>query len=99
MTAVNRKSQDDPNAINRATRRSIIAGCRPLLDREFKRGWAMAAAHLMRAFDEPSMAYDILAHAGITTSADVKLLALESFDTVPLYAVLRSENLNGYRRK
>lgn len=56
-------------------------------------GWAMAASQVMRLFDEPGIAYDLMSTAGIRTRADVRKLKLEKFDTDPLHAVLKQQGV------
>lgn len=59
--------------------------------RAFIDGWALAASQVMRVFDQPTIAYELMRAAGITTRADIRKLKLEKFDTGPLYKVLKSE--------
>lgn len=61
----------------------------------FTQGYAVAAAHVKRSFDEPGIAYDLLATAGITTLADVRALKLMPFDNKQLRIIIKSEAPNG----
>ncbi len=80
-------------SLNDDTRKSVLAS--PLVaavrKEEFERGWLMAASHVMRAFDEPSIVYDLMAHIGVSSRKKCRDMGLEEFDLKPLYEVLKLE--------
>ncbi len=58
---------------------------------EFEKGWLMAASHVMRVFDQPGIAWDLMAHVGVSSRKQCRDAGLEEFDLKPLYAVLKLE--------
>lgn len=53
--------------------------------------FGMAAAQVMREYDQPGIAYSLMRGSGITTRTEIRKLKLQRFDTEMLYKVLKSE--------
>jgi hypothetical protein len=59
-------------------------------EKEFRLGYVMAVANLMHLHDQPTIAADLLAEAGLTLP-QIRGLGLSDFDMKPVAALFRTE--------
>lgn len=95
---------DGARRLNEATLRSMMIGCHipeykakiAALEKEkaqeFIRGYLMAAAHVMRTFDQPGIAFDLMGAVGVTTRRECIASGLEGYDLKQLHRILKQEN-------
>jgi hypothetical protein len=60
----------------------------------FKTGYMLACCNLVNLHDEPGLAYDVLAEAGITR-ADVKAMELCDYDAKALRKIRKERPMKG----
>lgn len=58
-------------------------------DRQFQLGYVLAAAQVKRAFDEPTIAGELLKTVGVMSVRKMKSIGVEEFDLKPLRDVIR----------
>lgn len=60
---------------------------------EFTHGYLTAASQVMRAFDNPTIAVELMKTAGVTSRRELRAARLDKFDLDPLLEVCKQEGI------